>query len=62
MKVLVIAEIELETGEYQLTFRNKSHPGQPMDLAQVRGAFLLVAKDFAAEKSEETPNPGVMLS
>ena len=61
MKVLVIAEIELETGEYTVTFRNKSNPGASMDLRQIKGAFLLVAKDFAAEKSEEA-HPGVMLS
>ncbi len=53
MTVTIITEVDLETGEYQVTFRNKSNPGMPMDLKKIQGAFLLVARDFAAEKSEE---------
>ncbi len=53
MKVLIITELDLETGEYDLTFRNKSHPGFPMDLVQIKNAFSKVAEDFASENPKE---------
>lgn len=51
---MIITEIDLDTGEYEVTFRNKSHPGTAMDLNEIKKAFNLVAKDFNAEKSKET--------
>jgi hypothetical protein len=58
MKVAIIAEVDLETGEYEVTFRNRSNPGGPMDLELIKAAFRKVAEHFGAEKSDEGPaNP-----
>ena len=54
MIVRIETEVDLESGEYRLTFRNKSNPGVGMDLAEIKKAFIRVAKDFCAERSEET--------
>lgn len=62
MKTLVITEIDLDTGQYEITFRNKSNPGRAMDLQKVRAAFLQVAKQFAAGQSKKDPNPGAALA
>jgi len=53
MIVRIETEVDLESGEYRVTFRNKSNPGVGMDLFEIKKAFLRVAKDFAAERSEE---------
>jgi hypothetical protein len=57
MKVAVIAEIDIETGEYKLTFQNKSEPGGPMDLNVLKIAFLKVATDFGTDKEKTEPLP-----
>jgi hypothetical protein len=53
--VVIVAEVDLETGEYNITFRNKSKPGEPMELSRIKSAFLKVAVDFNGEKSDEAP-------
>lgn len=54
MIVAIAVEVDLETGEYRLTFRNKSDPGVGMDLADIKRAFARVAEDFCGDRSEET--------
>ena len=56
MKIAIIVEVETTTGEYQVTFRNKSEPGGVMDLNVVKKSFLKVAESFAGGKSEPIRN------
>lgn len=54
MKVLIITEVDLQTGEYEVTFRNKSEPGTAMNLGDIKKAMARVADDFCAENSVES--------
>ncbi len=53
MKVLIITEVDLESGQYEVTFRNKSEPGMPMDLTLIKNAWKKVAEDFLGESPKE---------
>ena len=55
MKVVIVTEVDLESGQYEITFRNQSNPGEPMDLTQIKAAWRKVAEHFLAEKSAEGP-------
>jgi hypothetical protein len=55
-KITIITEMDLETGHYEVTFRNKSDPGQPMDLNLIKAAWKKVSEDFtSAKKAGSTP-------
>lgn len=54
-KVLIITEIDLDTGEYEVTFRNKSHPGRAMDYQRIRDAFWKVAESFFGSEAKTGP-------
>ena len=53
MKILITVEVDLENGEYQITFKNKSNPGLPMSLDAIKNALTKVAKDFTSENPHE---------
>jgi hypothetical protein len=61
MKVIVITEVDLTTGQYEITFRNGSEPGMPMDLAEIKRALLRVTDDFCSDSVKEA-GPEQMLS
>ncbi len=54
MKVIIVTEVDLDTGRYEVTFRNKSEPGMPMELNTIKKAWLKVAKDFNGDRAEES--------
>lgn len=51
--VKVTIDIDLNSGDYNLTFYNKSNPGLPMDLNQIKPALGKVVSDFVSGKSKE---------
>lgn len=65
MIVIIITEVDLETGEYVLTFRNKSNPGELMDFGEIQKAFMKVAKQFGNPNENDDlveVEPGVLLA
>lgn len=61
-KVTIIAEVDLETGDFEVTFRNKSNPGCPIELNSVKAAFQKVAAAFEVSKHPISTGPKQVLS
>ncbi len=56
MRVCIVTEINLETGEYEVTVRNLSQPGTSIDLERLQRAWVKVNAQWVARARAESPN------
>jgi hypothetical protein len=57
MRVCITTVIDLESGDYEVTFKNVSQPGTPMDAQAIAQVWRKVLLQLAAGKAQPERPP-----